>query len=163
MSTIPYPQVSSETFVFSPPPLWNPPPPRGGTITLAQKAWKISGSEGAKENFYKAPKLIYTVILWYRFVVPPPPPQGGNQPDKRGGISSGGRVFSFRDSQPSGLAVNRPLLSGEYRLRVKVCLLFIHDYVYMDVLLAVWLPSLWRCARLLGEFFQWVNQIFFLP
>ena len=34
-------------------------------------------SEGAKETFYKAPKvpkLIYTVILWYSFVVRPPPP-----------------------------------------------------------------------------------------
>ena len=48
----------------SPPPLppCNPPPPHmGGNRHLPQKAWKIPG---AKENFYKAPKLIYTVILW---------------------------------------------------------------------------------------------------
>ena len=34
------------------------------------------GAKGAKENFYKAPKLIYTVRVWYSFVVqfPPPPP-----------------------------------------------------------------------------------------
>ena len=35
-----------------------------------------------KENFYKAPKvpkLIYTVILWYRFVVCAPPPPRGNR------------------------------------------------------------------------------------
>ena len=52
-----------------------PPPPRGGTVTLAQKAQEILGG---KEIFYKAPKLIYTVILWYRFVVrPPTPPKGG--------------------------------------------------------------------------------------
>ena len=30
----------------------------------------------AKENFYKAPKLIYTAILWYNFVVQSPPPKG---------------------------------------------------------------------------------------
>ena len=52
------------------------------------------------------PKLIYTVILWYRFVVqspppprggglllhdsPPPPPLRGNRPDKRGEIARGG-------------------------------------------------------------------------
>ena len=40
-----------------PPPFATPPPPRGGTVT-----WP-------KENFYKAPKLISTVILWYSFVV----------------------------------------------------------------------------------------------
>ena len=32
---------------------------------------------GAKDNFYKAPKLIYTVILWYSFVVQSPPPLRG--------------------------------------------------------------------------------------
>ena len=40
----------------------------GGTVTLAQKASEILGTKGAKENFYKAPKLIYTVILWCRFM-----------------------------------------------------------------------------------------------
>ena len=44
-----------------------------GNGHLAQKAQKILGTEGAKENFYKAPKLIYSVILWYSFVVQSPP------------------------------------------------------------------------------------------
>ena len=40
----------------------------------------------AKEKCYKAPKLIYIVILWYNFVVqsPPPPPCGGGF-EPRGG------------------------------------------------------------------------------
>ena len=45
-----------------------PPPPGGGP------SQEILGAKG---KFYKAPKvpkLIYTVILWYRFVVCPPPP-----------------------------------------------------------------------------------------
>ena len=67
------------------PPLYSPPPfaisPPGGNSHLAQKAYKILGAKGAKENFYKvpnAPKLIHTVTPWYSFVVqsPPPPPQG---------------------------------------------------------------------------------------
>ena len=45
-----------------PPPLATPPP---------------LGGEGAKDNLYKAPKLIYTVILRYSFVVRPPPRGGG--------------------------------------------------------------------------------------
>ena len=37
------------------------------------------------------PKLIYTVMLWYRIVVQSPPaPQGVNQFDKRGEIADGG-------------------------------------------------------------------------
>ena len=56
------------------PPPCNPAPPPGGNGHLAQKALKILG---AKENFYKAPKLIHTVILWYSFVVQSPPPPGG--------------------------------------------------------------------------------------
>ena len=75
-------------FSSYPPPL-QPPPPLvgGGDCHLAQKAWKIPGAKSAKEMFYKAPKLIYTVILWYRFVVQlggggrhfmtVPPPGGG--------------------------------------------------------------------------------------
>ena len=37
------------------------------------------GAKGAEEDFHKAPKLIYTVILWYSFVVqsPSPPQRGG--------------------------------------------------------------------------------------
>ena len=108
MSTIPYPQVSSETFVFSPPPPFGTPPPRGGTITLAQKAWKISGSEGAKENFYKAPKLIYTVILWYSFVVPPPPPGGEPARQKGGDFKRGEGIFLQR--QPALWAGGEPAI-----------------------------------------------------
>ena len=88
--------------IYPPPEI--PPPSREGTVTLAQKAWEILGTEGTKENFYTALKLIYTVILWYRFVVRPPPPprgepslcdrppppRGGNRRDKRGEISRGG-------------------------------------------------------------------------
>ena len=54
-----------------------PPPLLGGNGHLAQKAWKILGAAGAKENFNKAPKLFYTVILWYSFVVQSPPPPRG--------------------------------------------------------------------------------------
>ena len=70
----------------TPSPLKSPPSPlpRWGTVTLAQKALEIQGAEGTKENSSKAPKapkLIYTVILWYRFVVRPPPPlPGGGGP-----------------------------------------------------------------------------------
>ena len=56
----------------------NPPlPPGGGNGHLAQKASEILG---AKEKFYKAPKLICTVILWYRFVVQSPPLPTGGKP-----------------------------------------------------------------------------------
>ena len=89
------------------------------------------GAEGAKENFYKALKLIYTVILWYRFVVrppppprgepsfcdcpPPPPPRGGHRPDKRGEISRGAEGSSvdrrefgdWRPDNPMGLRVRQ--------------------------------------------------------
>ena len=59
----------------------------------------LACAKGAKEIFHKAPKVIYSVILWYSFVVqfpspqgenhhfmtvPPPPPPGGNRPHKRG-------------------------------------------------------------------------------
>ena len=74
----------------APPPPLELTPPRWGTVTLAQKAQEILGAKGAKENFYKAPKLIYTVILWYRFVVRFPPPPRGGEPslcDPRGGTS----------------------------------------------------------------------------
>ena len=42
--------------------------------------------------FYKVPKLIYTVILWYSFVVqsPPPPPQRANHHDIGGQITRRG-------------------------------------------------------------------------
>ena len=46
-----------------PPPPLAIPPPWGVNGHLAQKAQKILCAEGAKEKFYKAPKLIYTVIL----------------------------------------------------------------------------------------------------
>ena len=68
-------------------PLNTPPPPQAGNRhPFAQKAKEIPG---AKENFYKlpkAPKLIYTVILWYRFVVqsPPPPKRSNTTQSKRG-------------------------------------------------------------------------------
>ena len=63
--------------LFIPPP---PPLAGGGTITWPKKHRKYWAP---KKIFYKAPKapkLIYTVILWYSFVVqsPPPPPKGGN-------------------------------------------------------------------------------------
>ena len=62
--------------------------PLGGNRHLAQKAQKILG---AKENFYKAPKLVYTVILWYRFVVQSPPlPWGGTDLTKGGRVQRGG-------------------------------------------------------------------------
>ena len=75
------------------PPLCNLPPPwGGGTVTWPKKHKKILG---AKENFYKAPKLIYTVILWFSFVVqPPPPPGGGNRHDVGGEITGGGSNHS---------------------------------------------------------------------
>ena len=61
------------------------PSPPWGKHHLAQKAWKIPGAEGAKENFDKVPNartLIHTVILWYSFVVqsPPPPPNADAHP-----------------------------------------------------------------------------------
>ena len=95
-------------FLVPPPPLW------GKKRHLAQKAKKILGAKGAKESLYKAskaPKLIYTVILWCRFVVqsPPPPmdpcdtgayaspvsvaswpPHGGTGQTKGGGLQGGG-------------------------------------------------------------------------
>ena len=37
----------------------------------------------------KAPKLIYTVILWYKFAVCPPP-QGGEPARQKGGEFKGG-------------------------------------------------------------------------
>ena len=44
--------------------------------------------------FYKAPKLIYTVILCQggnrHFMTAPPPPRGGDRPDNRGEIAKGG-------------------------------------------------------------------------
>ena len=40
----------------------------------------LLGAKGAKENFYKAPKLIYTVILWHSFVMQyTPSPMEGNR------------------------------------------------------------------------------------
>ena len=59
------------------PPLATPPPPVGGTVTWPKKHRKYTGAKGAKNFFYKAPKLIHTVILCYSFVVQPPPPRGG--------------------------------------------------------------------------------------
>ena len=88
------------------PPIEIPPPPTGGTVTLAQKAEEILGAEGAKENVYKAlkaPKLIYTVILWYRFVVrPPPPPGGGNQHFVTAPHPPGGGDHHFVTAPPGG-------------------------------------------------------------
>ena len=63
------------------PPLPPPPrPPVGGDRHLAQQALKVLGAKGAREDVHKAPeapKLIYTVILWYGLAVqsplPPPP------------------------------------------------------------------------------------------
>ena len=70
--------------------------PPGANRYLAQKAWEIPGAKGAKEKFYKAPntpKLIYTVILWYHFVVnPPPPPLGGSRHDVGGEITREDKV-----------------------------------------------------------------------
>ena len=60
----------------------------------------------AVDVLVRQPKLIYTVILWYRFVVPPqrgepslcdppPPPKGGgDRPDKiKGGGAFKGAAF----------------------------------------------------------------------
>ena len=66
------------------------PPLRGETVTLAQKAYEILDAKGAKENFDKVPKLIYTVILWCRFVVCPHPPKGGVPARQKGGDFGGG-------------------------------------------------------------------------
>ena len=59
---------SVESYSYPPPPVvisppLQSPPPLAGNGQLAQKALKIPG---ANRNFYKAPKLICTVI-------PPPP------------------------------------------------------------------------------------------
>ena len=54
------------------------------SVSLAQKAYEILGAKGAKENFYKTPKPIYTMILWSRFVVHPRPPQGGEPAQQKG-------------------------------------------------------------------------------
>ena len=59
-------------------------------------------------NFYKAPKalnLIFTVILWYRFVVRSPPPLLGGEParQKRGDFKGGGGYHAV-----SGNAKGRP-------------------------------------------------------
>ena len=62
-----------------PPPPFNPPPP-GGTVTWPKKHRKYQAPKAPKKMFYRVLKLIYTVILWYSFVVrfqPPPPPRGG--------------------------------------------------------------------------------------
>ena len=85
------------------PPFAVPPPPRGGGDGhLAQKASKIPG---AKENFYKAPKLIYTEILWYSFVVQsPPPPVGGDRHDIGGEITRGGGGV-FAPAPPRSVAL----------------------------------------------------------
>ena len=58
-----------------PPPLQFHPPLGWGTITWPKKQRKYWAP---KKIFYKAPKLIYTVILWYSFVVQNwSPPRGG--------------------------------------------------------------------------------------
>ena len=56
----------------------NPPPPLGGgaTVTWPKKHRKYQAPMAPKKIFYEALKLMYTVILWYSFVVqiPTPPP-----------------------------------------------------------------------------------------
>ena len=97
-----------------PPPL-QPPPPPGGDRSLGPKSVENTRCRRRGGNFYKAPmapKLIYTVILWYSVVVRPPPPlAGGGEPShhdrppppppspgggtvmtKGGGFQGGGRV-----------------------------------------------------------------------
>ena len=60
----------SKVFHRSPPPPLTPPPGGWGTVPWPQKHRKYWVP--------KAPKLIYTVMLWYSFVVQlPPPPRGG--------------------------------------------------------------------------------------
>ena len=78
-------RILHNVLYLTPPPFVIPPPatppPLGGNGHLVQKAQKILGVKGAKENCYKAPnapKLIYTVILWCSLgVQSPPPPRGG--------------------------------------------------------------------------------------
>ena len=71
-----------------PPPPLQFPTPWGGMVTWPNKHRKYVAP---KKNFYKAPKLIYTVILWYRFVVQCPPPFGGG-PSLGDEVGGGGRV-----------------------------------------------------------------------
>ena len=52
-----------------------PLPPGGGTVTWPKKHRKYKAA--------KAPKLIYTVILWYSFVVQSPPAPQGGEPSLR--------------------------------------------------------------------------------
>ena len=58
----------------NPPPLGDPPPGNppplmgGGGVTWPKKQGKHQAPKAPKKFFYKAPKLIYTVILWYSFV-----------------------------------------------------------------------------------------------
>ena len=54
---------------------------------MAQKAQEILGAKGAKENFYKALKLIYTVI---QICGAPPPPGGKPARQKGGDFKAGG-------------------------------------------------------------------------
>ena len=102
----------------SPPPfVIPPPPPQGGEGHVAQKAQKIPGAKGAKENFYKAPKLIYTVILWYSFVVQSPPPPWGGEPSLRDRPPPRGKPSRQWWGDYKGMGryprVERPVPSGE--------------------------------------------------
>ena len=55
---------------FAIPPTPTPTVPLGGTVTWPRKHRKYKAPK-------KAPKLLCTVILWYRFVVQSPPQGGG--------------------------------------------------------------------------------------
>ena len=79
-------QTRIVTTLLPPPPLQ--PPPTGGEPSLGPKS---IATNRRQRKFYEAPKLIYTVILWYIFVVQSaPPPWGGTGLTKGGRLQGGG-------------------------------------------------------------------------
>ena len=75
------------------PPPCNPPPPLGGNRHLAQKAQKILGTEGAKENFLQGAKGTKPDLhcdTTVQFCGAIPPPGGGTGLTKGGRLQGGG-------------------------------------------------------------------------
>ena len=101
--------------LYPPPPPFAMPP-LGGERSLGPKSIENTRRQ---RNFYKAPrapKLINTVILWYRFLVQPPPPPcgGGTVTTFVGRLQGGGRYNIIQGSRG-------PLLHG--RAGFWVCIL----------------------------------------